>query len=206
VVVVANIQFRASVLAMTASKPEILEIVIGGMAERIPPINPDANPVGYGEMTGQLIDDIFSRAYSVDALRAGMSVLRFRHKPRGWPTLAVLIEYLEEGRKDTRTAIAAPPTVKPRGWEWEKYVMAKYGDTAREKGIAYDLSVWAERNPGVEPTGALSAELVAGVERVDAKIRHMVANPNDYALAASWISLGQAMQEKRARFNEGVSE
>ena len=40
---------------MTATKIDILEIVIGGMADRIPPINPDSNPVAYGAV-GALLD------------------------------------------------------------------------------------------------------------------------------------------------------
>jgi len=187
---------------MTATKIDILEIVIGGMADRIPPINPDSNPVAYGEMKDQYIGDIFDRHYTTDALKAGMRILRFQHKPRGWPTFATLMEFLEQGRKETTTRkIAAPVQNSVEPWKWREQVMARHGRRAAEIGIAFDLSLWAERNPGREPDEAVFSQLRSDQARLAAKMRAVQERPDDYKDAASLLGFYQTMTQKWERVN-----
>jgi hypothetical protein len=186
---------------MTATKIDILEIVIGGMADRIPPINPDSNPVAYGEMKDQYIGDIFDRHYTTDALKAGMRILRFQHKPRGWPTFATLMEFLEEGRKETTTRAIGPPVDKVDPWKWSSEVMKRHGRRAAEVGVAFDLSLWAERNPGQEPDESVFSALRSAQGRLAAKMLDVEANPDEYRDSGALRSLYGAMQQKWARVN-----
>lgn len=184
---------------MSATKQEIYELVIEPLkAGYTPRHNPDRDPKAFGELVDQLIEDIATNGYSVNALKWGVRAFRQDWTFARWPVFGELKTFLAVGVRlagETEQVTEARPADPDR---WADHIMrTPNGRTCIEHGHALSLYEWAQAHPGKTPNTADMVGVMEATKRQKANMEQLRASSNP--LDRTLLRIGEGMEKRRIR-------